>query len=127
MAQSAGPHCRGDIDVVGGGIYELTFPEAGATESGIRDVFNQFGDENVVVQQLGDPSQYRWSVRSSIQDSATGDQIIQALGNLAPINRELLRTESVSATVGQEVTRASIVAVLVGAGVIIRSEEHTSG
>lgn len=110
---------RLSIDFVGGSIYELTFTEAGATESSIRDVFNAFGDDNVIVQQLGDASQYRWSVRSSIQDSATGEQVVQELGKLAPIDRNLLRTESVSATIGQEVTRASLVAVLVAALVIV--------
>ncbi len=116
---TTGTPFRLSIDFVGGSIYELAFTEAGATEANIRDVFNTFGDENVVVQQLGDPSQYRWSVRSSIQTSATSDQVIEALANLAPIDRDLLRTESVSATIGQEVTRASVVAVLVAAFVIV--------
>jgi preprotein translocase SecF subunit len=116
---TTGAPFRLSIDFVGGSIYELTFTQAGATESSIRDVFNAFGDDNVIVQQLGDASQYRWSVRSSIQDSATGEQVVQELGNLAPIDRNLLRTESVSATIGQEVTRASLVAVLVAALVIV--------
>lgn len=116
---TTGAPFRLSIDFVGGSIYELTFTEAGATESSIRDVFNAFGDDNVIVQQLGDASQYRWSVRSSIQDSATGEQVVQELGKLAPIDRNLLRTESVSATIGQEVTRASLVAVLVAALVIV--------
>ncbi len=110
---------RLSIDFVGGSIYELAFEEAGATESNIRDVFTEYGDDNVIVQQLGDPENYRWSVRSSIQDPALSEGIMTALGNLAPVNPELSRTESVSATIGGEVTRAALVAVLVAVLVII--------
>ena len=110
---------RLSIDFVGGSLYELTYTEDGATEATIRDVFEQFGDENVVVQALGDSSQNRWSVRSSIQDASLSDQILAELNNLAPINTELSRTESVSATIGQEVTRSAVIAVFVAALVVI--------
>lgn len=109
---------RLSIDFEGGAIYELKFAEAGATESGLRDVFATFGEDTVIIQQLGDPSQNRWSVRGSFRDQATVDQIINALGSLAPVDRESLRIEQVSATVGQEVTQAAFIAVLVVAAVI---------
>lgn len=109
---------RLSIDFVGGSIYELQFTEAGATESGIRDVFSAAGDDNPLIQQVGDPGQYRWSVRSSIQDSERTDQVLAALSAIAPIDPNLSRSESVSATVGQEVTRSAFFAVLV-AGVVI--------
>lgn len=110
---------RLSIDFVGGSLYELTYTEGGATEASIRDVFEQFGDENVVVQALGDSSQNRWSVRSSIQDPSLSDQILAELNSLAPVNTELSRTESVSATIGQEVTRSAVIAVFVAALVVI--------
>src|SRR5690606_20637715 len=116
---TTGAPFRLSIDFVGGSIYELTFAEAGATESTIRDVFAEAGDDNVIVQQLGDPSEYRWSVRSSIQDAAATEQVLTALAELAPIRTDLSRTESVSATIGQEVTRAALVAILVAALVIV--------
>lgn len=109
---------RLSIDFVGGSIYELTFTEAGAVESSIQGVFAQFGDPSASVQQLGEPAENRWSVRSSIQDPQTTDQVLNALDSLAPIDPERSRNESVSATVGAEVTRAAVGAVLVAAAVI---------
>jgi preprotein translocase SecF subunit len=116
---TTGTAFRLSIDFVGGSIYEVAFTEVGATESNIRGVFSTVGDDNVIVQQLGDPENRRWSVRSSIQDSTLTEQILRDLGNLAPINADLTRTESVSATIGQEVTRAALVAVFVAAVVIV--------
>jgi preprotein translocase SecF subunit len=116
---TTGAPFRLSIDFVGGSIYELAFTGPGATESNIRDVFVAFGDDNVVVQQLGDAASYRWSVRSSIQEAAVSDQVINQLEQIAPLNPDLLRTESVSATIGQEVTRAALLAVFVAALVVI--------
>lgn len=116
---SMGAPFRLSIDFVGGSIYELTFTESGATEANIRGVFAHYGDDNVIVQQLGDAAQYRWSVRSTIQDSALSEQIIDDIGDLAPLDSDLIRTESVSATIGQEVTQAAVLAVLVAALVVV--------
>lgn len=116
---TTGAPFRLSIDFIGGSIYELAFTEAGATEANIRDAFAAQGDETVVVQQLGSPDEHRWSVRSLIQDQAASDLVLAELETIAPIDRTLLRSESVSATVGQEVARAAVVAVLVAGAVII--------
>lgn len=109
---------RLSIDFEGGAIYEVKFAEAGATENGIRDVFSSFDEDTVIIQQLGEPEQNRWSVRGAFRDQATVDEIVNALNGLAPVDRGSLRIEQVSATVGQEVTQAAFVAVLVVAAVI---------
>lgn len=109
---------RLSIDFEGGSIYELRFTQPGATEDGIRDAFASFDEDNVIVQQLGDAEENRWSVRAGFRDQATSDQIVAALDSLAPVDRDSLRIEQVSATVGQEVTRAAFIAVLVVAAVI---------
>ncbi len=106
------------IDFVGGSIYELQFSEAGADEENIRDTFARFGEESVVIQQLGDEENYRWSVRGNFESQETTQDILDALETLAPLDRDSLRIEQVSATVGQEVTRAAFVAVAVAALVI---------
>ncbi len=116
---TTGSPFRLSIDFIGGSIYELAFTEAGATEASIRDAFVAQGDDSVTVQQLGSPEEHRWSVRSLIQDQATSDLVLAELEKIAPIDRTLLRSESVSATVGQEVARAAVVAVAVAAAVII--------
>jgi len=110
---------RLSIDFEGGSIYELKFTAPGATESNIRDVFAGFGDDSVIIQQIGDPGSYRWSVRSSLAfDENQTQQITDALNQLAPLDRNSFLQETVSATIGQEVTRAALAAVGVVAVII---------
>jgi len=109
---------RLSIDFEGGSIYELKFTEDGATESGLREVFSRFSDENIIIQSLGDPEAYRWSVRASFHDETEKRQILSALNELAPFDQSASRDENVSATVGQEVSQAALFAVLVAAAVV---------
>lgn len=106
------------IDFVGGSIYEIKFTEPGATEENIRAAFSAFGDDNVIIQRLGTPEEHRWSVRGGFREEEPTQQIIEALGALAPVDRGSIRIEQVSATVGQEVTQAAIFAVIVASLVI---------
>jgi preprotein translocase SecF subunit len=115
---TTGSAFRLGIDFEGGSIYELTFTQAGATEANIRAVFAQFGDENTVIQSLGAPEQYRWSVRASFHDEAEKRQLLDNLNALAPLDRAASRDENVSATVGQEVSRAAFFAVIVASGIV---------
>lgn len=115
---STGAPFRLSIDFLGGSIYELKFEEGGATEDGIRRVFNAVGDDNVIIQQIGAPAEYRWSVRGGFHDVSVTEDILSRLSGMAPINRDSFRVETVSATIGQEVTRSALAAVAVGALVI---------
>jgi preprotein translocase SecF subunit len=115
---STGAPFRLSIDFLGGSIYELKFDESGATEDGIRRLFNTVGDDNVIIQQIGTAADFRWSVRGGFHDVTVTEDILSRLGELAPINRDSFRVETVSATIGQEVTRSALAAVAVGALVI---------
>ncbi len=115
---STGAPFQLSIDFLGGSIYELKFDDAGATEDGLRQVFTAFGDDNVIIQQIGQPSDFRWSVRADFHEVSTTNQILASLGELAAVNRDSFRAETVSATIGQEVTRSALAAVAVGALVI---------
>jgi preprotein translocase SecF subunit len=115
---TTGAPFRLSIDFVGGSIYDLTFTEAGADEASIRDVFASVGDENVVIQRLGGEDSNRWSVRGAFQDNDTIETILEGLETYAPLDRDSFRLETVSATIGQEVTRAALFAVAVAAVVI---------
>lgn len=115
---TTGAPFRLSIDFVGGSIYELKFTTDGATEQGLDEVFSRFGDTNLIIQRLGQPQDYRWSVRGGFHDQRETEQIINALSELAPLDRSSFRIEQVSATVGQEVTRAALFAVFVAAVVI---------
>jgi len=110
---STGRLFRLSIDFQGGSIYELRFTQAGATEANIRSVFEQFGDNNPLIQQLGNPDQHRWSVRTGYHDETETRQIQERLNTLAPLDQNALRVENVSATIGQEVTQAAFFAVFV--------------
>ncbi len=85
---------RLSIDFEGGSIYELKFTGPGATESNIRNIFAGFGDDSVIIQQIGDPTSYRWSVRSSLAfNESQTEQITDALNQLAPLDRDSFRQE----------------------------------
>jgi preprotein translocase SecF subunit len=105
-------------DFVGGSIYELQFQSEGANESNIRAVFEANGNNDLSIQPLGDPELYRWSVRAAFQDAEIQAAIIDGLEAIAPLERDSLRIEQVSPTVGQEVAQAALVAVLVAAAVV---------
>lgn len=116
-AATTGAPFRLSIDFTGGAIYDFSFAEAGVTEDDIRGVFQSVGDDNVIIQQLGADGT-RWSVRGSFQASEIITDIENALNALQPLEEGSFSFEAVSATVGQEVTRSAIFAVLTAAFVI---------
>jgi preprotein translocase subunit SecF len=89
---TTGAPLRLSVDFEGGSIYELQFLADGANEANIREVFTQFGNDNPLIQRLGDASQNRWSVRANFQDQATSDAIVDSLEGIAPVDREGLRS-----------------------------------
>lgn len=105
-------------DFVGGSIYELKFTGGEANEATIRDVFELNGNDDISIQSLGDVSENRWSVRAGFQDQATTEKIISDLNAVAPLDQGNLRIEQVSGTVGQEVARSAVLAVLVATVVV---------
>lgn len=115
---TTGQPFRFSIDFQGGSIYELQFTEAGATESNIRQVFEEVGDTNPLIQQLGDANEYRWSVRTGFHNDEETRQIQERLNDIAPLDRDALRVENVSATIGREVTQAAFFAVVVAAIIV---------
>lgn len=190
-AITTGAPFRLSIDFQGGSIYDLTFEGDAIEEGQIREVFAEFGDDNVIIQQLGqqdtiwsvtnllveaeDPDEAqrlvdeqvsgfddvsvqerdggysaavfgdtdeaavrdafaellsdestlteeivtRWSIRGQdFQDPARVDELLEGLGELATIDRNSFRLETVSETIGQEVTRSAFFAVLAAIVVI---------
>jgi preprotein translocase SecF subunit len=115
---TTGQAFRMSIDFQGGSIYELKFTQAGATESNLRDVFSQFGDENTIIQQLGATEDNHWSVRAGYHTESEKRQILSALNTISPLDRDNSRDENVSAIIGQEVTQAAVFAVLVAAVIV---------
>jgi preprotein translocase SecF subunit len=109
---------RLSIDFVGGSIYDLTFTEPGITEEIIREVFAEAGDIGVIIQRLGRPENNRWSVRGSFLETAVTERILERLSAIAPLDRESFQQQSVSPSIGREVTQAAFVAVIVATFVV---------
>ena len=105
-------------DFVGGSIYELQFTTSGATEANIRDVFEANANDDLSIQRLGSADANRWSVRAAFQDTETQGAILEGLEQIAPLDRDSVRIEQVSPTVGQEVAQAAFVAVIIAATVV---------
>ncbi|MBW4435981.1 MAG: protein translocase subunit SecF [Pleurocapsa minor GSE-CHR-MK-17-07R] len=106
------------IDFVGGTIFEIRFESDGMTESGLRDVFAAEGITSLSIQRIGPPEEYRWSVRSGFQSVQTIESILDDLDAIVPIDRERSRTETISASVGAEASRAAVIAVFVATLVV---------
>jgi preprotein translocase SecF subunit len=103
---------------LGGSQYELTFTAPGADEGNIRQVFVANGNTDVSVQQVGGADSNRWSVRAGFQEPEVQTEIINELEQIAPLNRDLLEIQQVSATVGQEVARAAFFAVALASVIV---------
>ena len=115
---TTGAPFRLSIDFLGGSIYELKFESAGVSEDSIRAVYAGIGDDNIIIQRIGGSDDYRWSVRAGFHDVEVTNAILDDLNKQAPLDRDSFRVETVSATIGQEVTRSALAAVAVGALVI---------
>ncbi|MEM9950693.1 MAG: protein translocase subunit SecF [Chloroflexota bacterium] len=194
---TTGAPFRLSIDFLGGSIYNLTLVGDDVTEDAIRTVFEANGDENPIIQSLGQSDETRWlltdpttdlsdseaisialtdafntsgldgsmsvsfteglgyllnftvdtltqadlsatfadflgegasleeraisswSIRASFKETEAERQALEAdLEALAPIDRGTFSLETVSPTVGGEVTRAAFFAIALGAAVI---------
>ncbi len=118
---TTGAPFRLSIEFVGGSIYDLKF-EAETTEQAIREVFAQFGQDDIIVQKVvrltDEKDENRWSVRSDFVDTQTSDQIIDALNEHVPLDLNSTQWEKVSPTIGGEVTRSAFWAVLTASVVV---------
>ncbi len=107
------------VDFTGGSLFVLHF-DGPAAETGIRQVFAMHGLEEAIIQRVGRPEDNTWQVRAR---EASPEQVRVILNDLtaqvAPVNRDLSTYETVSPIVGQEVTRAAGIALLVAAILII--------
>ncbi|MCC7448338.1 MAG: protein translocase subunit SecF [Anaerolineae bacterium] len=127
---------RLSIDFVGGSLFEFQFkPLAGATQTGevtealFVQAFNDLGAKDVRVQRLqkiGESQQEAnsWQVRSDALVSKTSNDINAAMNKvIKPLGLEVDPTKSssnqVSPTVGSEVTRAAVIAVIVASAAVL--------
>ncbi len=102
------------IDFRSGTRFEVQFTEP-ATEEQVRAVFNEFGVNNPSVIALrGEGLQNGWQIRSEFASPQESASIVTALETeIAPLVPGTTLVASVSPALGQEVTRAAILAVSV--------------
>lgn len=108
------------VDFQSGTRFEVQFTEP-ATEDDIRAVFNQFEISNPSVTSLqGENLENAWQIRTEALSPEQIEAIQAALDEqVAPLNPEAVRVESVSASVAAEVTRAAFLAIIVAAVIIL--------
>ncbi len=108
------------VDFRGGTRFELQFTQP-VTESQIEDVFAGFDISNISVIALrGEGLENAWQIRSSFVTPEEGQAVLDALEQqAAPLLPDTTSVQSVSPSVGNEVTQAAFVAILVAAVVIL--------
>ena len=113
-----GSPMRIGVDFTGGSRFEIQFTEA-TSESSVRAVFADLGLDPTI-QRLGERGTNTWQVRTSFVDPEQAQQILDDLDvQVAPVNREGSRYDSVSPTVGGEVTQAAAIAVVVASVIVL--------
>jgi preprotein translocase SecF subunit len=114
-----GSPVRLSIDFTGGSLFEVQFEEE-ATEEGIREVYTEFGQDDPIIQQLGDPADHRWQIRAG--DITPEEQIAIRTAleeQVAPIDEAQSSFDVVDPSIGAEVTLAAILAVIAAAVIIL--------
>jgi len=111
---------RMGVDFRSGTRFEVQFTEA-VDEQELRTVFVDAGISNPSIIALrGEDLMNAWQVRSEFVSPETAQKIVDALeSDLAPLVAGTTQIQSVSPSVGAEVTRAAFVAVLVAAVAIL--------
>ncbi len=106
------------VDFRSGTRFVLRFQEP-ISEGEIREVFADHGVSNPSVTRLGESEANTWQIRSEFLSADASQTIKSSLAAVAPIDENQTEVDSVSPSVGGEVTRAAALAVLVAAVAIL--------
>ena len=108
------------VDFQSGTRFELQFTEP-VQEGDIRAIFNEFGVNNPSVIELsGENLTNAWQIRTEFISADDAKAIEQTLSaQLAPLVPNTTLVESVSPTVGAEVSQAAFIAILVAAVIML--------
>ncbi len=107
------------VDFRSGTRFEVQF-ESPVTEEQVRDVFSEFGRNNPdVIALRGEGLVNAWQVRTEFVLPEEQSAIIDALDGMSPLRPDTTETQSISPSVGQEVTQAAFTAILVATVVIL--------
>ncbi len=110
---------RVGVDFRSGTRFEVQFNEP-VSENDVRAVFGRFGITSPSIIALrGEGLENAWQIRSEFVSPETSQAILDALNETGNLRTESSQVTSVSAAIGNEVTRAAIIAVLFSAVVIL--------
>ena len=116
---TTGSPFRVGVDFRSGTRFEVQFEEV-VTENEIRAVFAEQGlTSPSIIALRGEGLVNAWQVRTEVVTTDVAQQIMTDLGQVAPLRPGTSQVTSVSATVGNEVTRAAIIAVIFSAAVVL--------
>ena len=116
---ATGTPFRLGVDFTNGTRFEVQFTEA-VSEDSVREVFEAQGLSNPEVIALrGDGIQNGWQIRTEFVSPEKANEVGDALESLALLVPETLFVQSISPSVGAEVTRAAFIAVLFAAIIIL--------
>jgi len=108
------------VDFRSGTRFEIQFSEP-VEERQIEEVFTSFDISNIAVIALrGESLQNAWQIRTKFVSPEEAQAIETALGReVAPLVPNSTQVQSVSPSVGKEVTNAAFMAILVAAFVVL--------
>lgn len=107
------------VDFRSGTRIEVQFEEP-VSENEIRDIFAQYGlTSPSIIALRGENLENAWQIRGEFVAPETAQAILDSLDEMAPLREDSSQVTSVSAAIGNEVTRAAIIAVGFSAVVIL--------
>lgn len=108
------------VDFQSGTRFEVQFLEP-VTEDEIRDVFTGLDIANPSITSLvGEQLENAWQIRTEYMRPERASEVEQLLATeVAPLDPEATLVQTVSPSVGAEVTRAALIAVLVAALIVL--------
>jgi preprotein translocase SecF subunit len=107
------------VDFRSGTRFEIQF-EQPVTEDAIAQVFAQSGYPGVsIIAIQGEGLQNAWQARTPFMAAEEAQEIENRLNEMSPLRPGTTEVQSVSPSVGAEVTRAAIVAVIVAATAVL--------
>jgi preprotein translocase SecF subunit len=117
---TTGSPFRVGVDFRSGTRFEVQFADP-VDENSIRSVFAQFGFPSPSIIALrGEGLENAWQIRGEFVSPEVAQSILDALSDqVSPIRPDATQVTSVSASIGNEVTRAAIIAVVFSAVVIL--------
>lgn len=114
-----GSPIRVGIDFTGGSIFVLKFDQP-IDEDSLHAIFAEYGMGNVIIQPIGPAEENRWQIRSSkVSADVVGDLLDTLNEQVGTIDQNAIQFDTVEPAIGNEVTRAAFLAVLVASAIVI--------